>query len=342
MSTTKQCPRCGATNAQSERSGDLCPACLMKMGLDSRWASSDGALADEGEKSRPAPPRVYRERMDLELKHKVVFVTGASGGIGRALAEAFAAEGAKLALTGNDAFPALEEWVGTARVKDALALKCDTTIPAEVDAAMEAARARFGRVDACIANAGRWTPEFALTHRASTERIRANIEINLLGSLWTARAFMATLEKSGPRSDGAGASLVFIGSTAGRFGEKGHAEYSAGKAGLYGLVRTLKNEIVELDPFARVNMIEPGWTVTHMARPALQQAGVIAKVVRTMPLRQLARAEDIARAALVLCSPALSRHTSGEVLTIAGGMEGRALWESAQVDEEAIRLRVNS
>jgi 3-oxoacyl-[acyl-carrier protein] reductase len=281
--------------------------------------------------------------MDLELKDKTVFITGASGGIGRALSIAFASEGAKLALTGNGAIDDLRTWIKSQpRAKDMLAMACDTTDPAQVDAAMEQARARFGRVDACIANAGRWTPEFALAHRASPQRIRENVEVNLLGSMWTARAFMTALEKSGPRQDGIGAVLVFIGSTAGRFGEKGHAEYSAGKAGLYGLVRSLKNEIVELDPFARVNMIEPGWTVTHMARAALQQPGVIAKVVRTMPLRQLARAEDIAKAALFLCSPAASRHVSGEVVTVAGGMEGRTQWETGDVDEDAIRRRVTS
>lgn len=279
--------------------------------------------------------------MDLGLAGAVVFVTGASGGIGRALAEAFAAEGARLALTGNDAFEGLKTWVaGRPRKADMLALRCDTTDPAAVDLAMETARAHFGRVDACIANAGRWTPEFQLAHRASAERIRDNIAINLLGSMWTARAFMKALERSGPRAEGTGASLVFIGSTAGRFGEKGHAEYSAGKAGLYGLVRSLKNEIVELDPFARVNMIEPGWTVTHMARAALEEPGVISRVVRTMPLRQLGRAQDVARAAAFLCSPVMSRHVSGEVLTIAGGMEGRTLWDPAQVDESAIRRRV--
>ncbi|MBL8860334.1 MAG: SDR family oxidoreductase [Planctomycetes bacterium] len=279
--------------------------------------------------------------MDLQLKDKVVFITGASGGIGSALAAAFAAEGARLALTGNSAFDALQRWVDKQpNSKDMLPIRCDTTDPARMEAAMEEARKRFGRVDVCIANAGRWTPDVALMHRATPERIRDNITVNLLGSMWTARAFMKSLEESGPRPDGVGASIVFIGSTAGRFGEKGHAEYAAGKAGLYGVVRTLKNEIVELDPFARVNMIEPGWTVTHMARAALQQEGVISKVVRTMPLRQLARAEDVARAALFLCSPALARHVSGEIVTVAGGMEGRSLWEAGDVDEAAIRARV--
>lgn len=280
--------------------------------------------------------------MNLELAGKVVFVTGASGGIGRALAEAFAAEGARLALTGHRQFGELERWIATSRVTDALALRADTTDPDSIESAMNAARAHFGRVDACIANAGQWTPEALLVHRASPARIRANLEINLLGSLWTARAFFAALESSGPRTDGAGASLLFIGSTAGHFGEKGHAEYSAGKAALNGLVRTLKNEIVELDPYGRVNMIEPGWTVTHMARAALQVPGTIARVVRTMPLRQLARASDIARMAVVLSSPAASRHVSGQVVTIAGGMEGRVQWETGDVDEAAVRARLES
>jgi len=279
--------------------------------------------------------------MDLALSDKAVFVTGASGGIGRALTEAFAAEGASLALCAGRSAPDFEAWVAAqVWAERALVVRADTTSPLELGVAMERARERFGRVDACVANAGRWTPEAKLLHRAEEERIRRNIEVNLLGSLWTARAFFDALSRGTPRPDGHGAALVFVGSTAGRFGEKGHAEYSAGKAGLHGLVRTLKNEIVELDPWGRVNMVEPGWTVTHMARPALEVPGTITKVVRSMPLRQLARAEDIARAIVVLCSPSASRHVSGQVLTIAGGMEGRVLWEPADVDEARVRRRL--
>jgi 3-oxoacyl-[acyl-carrier protein] reductase len=76
-----------------------------------------------------------------------------------------------------------------------------------------------------------------------------------------------------------------------------------------------------------------------MARPALDRAGVISKVVRTMPLRQLAR-EDIARAAVV--SPRPPPRSSQEVLTVAGGMEGRALWETSDVDEDAVRRRLDA
>jgi 3-oxoacyl-[acyl-carrier protein] reductase len=113
------------------------------------------------------------------------------------------------------------------------------------------------------------------------------------------------------------------------------------KTGLYGLLRSLKNEIVTLDPYGRVNLVEPGWTATEMARPTLEQPGRVERIVRTMPLRQIARPADIARAVVFLCSPLAARHISGETLTVAGGMEGRVVWESDQVDAPAVRRRID-
>jgi 3-oxoacyl-[acyl-carrier protein] reductase len=161
----------------------------------------------------------------------------------------------------------------------------------------------------------------------------------LLSATFTARAFMASIARTGPRA-GEGASICFIGSTAGRFGERHHCEYAVAKAGLYGLMRTLKNELVLLDPFARANLVEPGWTVTGGVRAELAQPGVIARVAATMPLRQLARAEDIARTVVFLSSPRASRHTSGQVTTLAGGMDGRVLWRADEIDEASVRERL--
>jgi 3-oxoacyl-[acyl-carrier protein] reductase len=278
--------------------------------------------------------------VDLALSDKVVLVTGASGGIGRALAEAFAAEGSRLVLHGHAQADALQTWLAAQTWKDrALVVRGDVRDPDAMASAVAEGRAQFGRLDACVANAGAWTPPDLPLHEAPVDRLRDGIAVNLLGSMWTARAFLAALAEDGPRADGHGASLVFTGSTAGRFGERGHAEYAAAKAGLVGLMLSLKNEIVALDPFGRVNVVEPGWTVTHMARPALEQPGVIARALATMPVRRLGLAEDIARTVVWLCSPTAARHVSGQALTVAGGMEGRQLWEPADVDEDAVRRR---
>ncbi|MCB9893149.1 MAG: SDR family oxidoreductase [Planctomycetes bacterium] len=274
--------------------------------------------------------------MDLLLNDKSAFITGASGGIGRALARAFADEGCNLALHANSNYDWLTEFISAQPWKDrAIAVRADVAEPESMQAAMDEAVTRFGRVDVCVANAGRWPKPDELLSELSVERFRETININLLGAAWTARAFMRQLK---PRDDKHGAALTFIGSTAGRHGEPMHSDYAASKAGMYGLVRSLKSEVVRLDPFARVNMVEPGWTVTEMAREALDQPGRIAHILKTTSVRQLARAADIARAVVMLSSPQ-SRHISGEILTVAGGMEGRTLWTEKDIDEDAVRKR---
>ena len=175
--------------------------------------------------------------MDLGLGDKVVFITGASGGIGRALAEAFGAEGCRLLLTGHSRADELAAWCADQPFADrALTAPADVRDPAALEAAATLAVERFGRLDACVANAGVWPPGDLGLHELPPERLRATVETNLLGALWTARAFLGALARSGPRSDGHGASLAFIGSTAGRFGERGHVDYAASKAGLTGAV----------------------------------------------------------------------------------------------------------
>jgi len=255
--------------------------------------------------------------MDLDLKDKVVFITGASGGIGADLVRAFLAEGAKVAAHSRRGVPEADH---------VISLLGDVRDAAGLDASMREAIERFGRIDVCVANAGIWPHQALPLHELPEARIREVVETNLLGAMWTARAFMAALARTGPRQDGHGASLVFIGSTAGRFGERGHAEYAVTKAGLRGLMLSIKNEIVLIDPRARVNLIEPGWTVTPMAAETIEREGLLGSITRTMPLRQVASPEDISRAVLFVASPTSARHITGEALTIAGGMEGRVLW----------------
>lgn len=274
--------------------------------------------------------------MDLQLAGKTVFITGASGGIGRALARTFAEEDCNLALHANSNLDWLREFIGQQPWKEhALAVQADIKDAAAIQRAMDEACERFGRIDICVANAGKWPKPDELISDMPVERFADTVAVNLLGAAYTARAFMRQLKPAEH-----GGALTFIGSTAGRFGEAMHSDYSAAKAGLLGLVRSLKNEIVKLDPFARVNMVEPGWTVTEMAREALNEPGKITHIAKTSSLRQLGRAADIARTVVMLSSPAVSRHITGEVVTVAGGMEGRTLWQPEDIDEDAIRKRV--
>lgn len=281
--------------------------------------------------------------MDMQLADKVVLITGASGGIGRAMARAFADEGARLALHGHRQLDDLQAWVDEQDWKDrALVVGADVTSPEQVDAAFARVNEAWGRIDVTIANAGVWPSEDAFLWEISPERLRRTLDVNLFGALHTARAFLAQLESHGPREDGHGCSLLFTGSTAGRFGERHHADYSISKAALHGAIQSLKNEIVHLDPFGRVNLIEPGWTVTEMARERLNEEGAAERIVRTMPLRQLARAAEIARTAVFFASPYAARHLTGQCLTVAGGMEGRVLWETEEVDREMILRRLEA
>lgn len=255
--------------------------------------------------------------MNLDLQDAVALVTGASGGIGQELVRAFTAEGARVAAQSRR---------GVEEGERVLSVLGDVRSPADMDAAVASAVARWGRVDVCVVNAGIWPSEAAPIHQLPEARVREVIETNLLGAIWTVRAFVAALAKTGPRADGKGASVVLIGSTAGRFGEADHADYAATKAALRGLMLSVKNEIVHVDPNARVNLVEPGWTATPMAAAELAQEGVVERVTRTRALRQIASTDDIARAVLFLASPVMARHVTGEVLTVAGGMEGRLLW----------------
>ncbi|MCA9715317.1 MAG: SDR family oxidoreductase [Myxococcales bacterium] len=279
--------------------------------------------------------------MDSGLSGLTALITGASGGIGGALARAFAGEGCRLALHANSRPEALSDQVEALGLEGRASVHvADLRAWEQAERMLSEAVAAHGRVDVCIVNAGVWPPEDAPLHAVSPARVRDVLEVNLHGAIWTARAFARALAERGPRADGRGASVCLIGSTAGRFGEAGHLAYAVSKAGLHGLMRSLKNELVRLDPYARVNVVEPGWTATPMARAAIETPGHITRALQTMPVRQLARARDIADAALFLSAPGLARHVSGEILTVAGGMEGRRLWAPGDIDEARVRDRL--
>lgn len=268
-------------------------------------------------------------------------ITGASGGIGRALARTFFAEGAQLVLTGNRRLAELEGWAAAEFGDRALCRGADVRDADAVQRAFDDGVERFGRVDCTVANAGVWPSEDRPLQRLDPGRLADTVAVNLLGAAHTVRAFGAALERTGP-IDGRGAAAVCIGSTAGRFGERDHADYAMAKAGLVGLVQSVKNELPRVDPLARINLVEPGWTVTEMARAALEDDGAVGRALSTMALRRLGRADDVARVCAMLCSPIAGAHLTGQTITVAGGMEGRALWTAEEIDVETVRRQARA
>src|SRR5919108_40086 len=118
---------------------------------------------------------------------------------------------------------------------------------------------------------------------------------------------------------------VLITGASGGIGEAGHADYAAAKSAVvHGLLLSLKNEVVRIAPRGRVNAVCPGWTQSPMTREALSPE-LVDRITQTMPLRKVAQPEDVARQVVVLASDELSGHVTGQVVTVAGGMEGRVL-----------------
>ncbi len=257
--------------------------------------------------------------METGLAGKGVLVTGGAGGIGSACVRAFAAEGARVAIHYNTSGAQAEE---LARATAGVTLQADLTDEAAVDRLFEQAREALGSVDVCAAVAGYWPRPDEPVWRLPLERWEATLRSNLTATFLTARGFLREVERNGHGS------LVLVGSTAGRFGEAGHADYAAAKAALQvGLLLSLKNEIVRIAPRGRVNAVAPGWTYSPMTRGELDE-DLVRRLSRTMALRKVAVADDVARAVVVLASDELSGHVTGELVNVAGGMEGRAVHEA--------------
>jgi 3-oxoacyl-[acyl-carrier protein] reductase len=255
--------------------------------------------------------------MDTGLEGRGVLVTGGAGGIGSAIVRAFAREGARTAIhyrTSRDRAEALATEVG------GIALRADLRVEDEADELVPRAVRELDRLDVLVANAGQWPEQDVPLWDMTLDRWRATLATNLDGVFLSCRAFLRHVVNTGSGN------VVIIGSTAGIFGEAGHADYAAAKsASITGLMLSLKNEIVRVAPGGRVNAVCPGWTRTEMTRDALADESVVPRVTRTMALKKLAHADDVAAAVVALASDRVSGHITGQVVTVAGGMEGRVI-----------------
>jgi NAD(P)-dependent dehydrogenase (short-subunit alcohol dehydrogenase family) len=265
--------------------------------------------------------------MNTGLSGKHVLITGASGGIGLVATRMFLSEGAKVTGTYNKSAEPLDniksDWPDSLSI-----VKVDQSSEEEVRDLFDKANLSFGRIDILVANAGIAAHEGKSIQEMTLEEWEKTLRVNLTGSFLCAKYFFTNLEKFPGKS----ASLILVGSTAGFFGEAWHVDYSTSKAAMHGMMMSLKNEIVHIAPKGRVNLVNPGWTMTKMAEEALTDRDMVKRILQTIPMRKTAVPEDIAGAILYLASDKLAGHVSGQTINVAGGMEGRVLFTLNEID----------
>lgn len=245
----------------------------------------------------------------IELKNRTALVTGASRGLGRAIALALAASGARLALSGRDC-QALEDTarrVGE-RGGEAAVFRCDVTIEAEVEALRTAVMERFGPVHILVNNAG-MNIRKPVTNFTLAEW-RQVLDTNLTGAFLICRAFVPHL-----RDQGFGR-IINLTSIMSHVALPGRAAYAASKAGLLGFTRALA---LELAPDGiTVNGISPGPVATEINRPILDNPALNREFTARIPLGRWGTEEEIAQLAVYLCSEAAGWITGTDVVVDGG------------------------
>jgi 3-oxoacyl-[acyl-carrier protein] reductase len=255
--------------------------------------------------------------LDTGLAGKVVIVTGAAAGIGRATAVRFAREHAKVAawdVCDSQASAVVDDMAAVGA--DALFSRVDVASKDSVAAAVEEVAARWGRIDVLVNNAGivrdaqlvKWK-EGTLTGQMSDEQFDAVIGVNLRAPFLCARAVVPHMIKAG------GGAIINASSVVGLYGNFGQTNYVASKSGIIGMTRVWARELGKHK--IRVNAIAPGFIATDMIKAMPEK--VLESMVAHTPLGRMGTPEDLAEAYVWLASDAAS-FVTGTVLSVDGGL----------------------
>lgn len=244
------------------------------------------------------------------LSGKSALVTGASRGIGRAIAIDLARNGADVALVGRDRAALDETAAAVLAARDgakAHVILADVADEAAVQAAVAETIAQFGKLDIAVANAGQSTDGLMLRFKsADLDRL---LDVNLKSAFYLSAAVTKPMVKAR-----AGA-IVFISSIVGVTGNAGQSAYAATKAGLLGLTRSLAKELGSRN--VRVNAVAPGLIETAMTAQMPEAAR--AHYLQTIPLGRPGTPDDVSGVVTFLCSDA-SRYVTGQTIVVDGGL----------------------
>ena len=262
----------------------------------------------------PAPPLATA----LDFRGRVALITGGARGIGRGIAERFLEAGAEVAICARNA----PETPPSVAGRSAAFFACDVRDAEQVARMTDAVAARFGRIDALIANAGGAPAADAAT--ASPRFHERIIQLNLIAPLHCAQRVNAVMQQQP-----GGGVIQFIASVSAIRPSPGTAAYGAAKAGLLSLAASLA---VEWAPRVRVVAVTAGLIRTEQAHLHYGDEEGVAAVGRTIPLGRMGDPEDVADACVFLASP-LARYVSGTSLLVHGGGEAPAFLGAAKNTE---------
>lgn len=239
------------------------------------------------------------------LKGKTVVVTGAAKGIGRAMAVAFAKEGANIVVNYRSTEPDETVKAVEAEGVECLAVKADISSFDEAETLVNAAKEKFGSVDVVVNNAG--ITRDTLLMRMSEEDFDAVIDTNLKGCFNMVKhaSKLMLKQKSG--------SIINMSSVIGLIGNAGQANYAAAKAGIIGITKSAAKELAARG--ITCNAIAPGFIETDMT--AVLSDKVKENILANIPLKRMGKPEEIAQTAVFL---AKSPYITGQVITVDGGM----------------------
>ena len=239
--------------------------------------------------------------MEMRLENKVAVVTGGARGLGQAMAELFAKEGAKVIAADMGEFNYTNENVEGYKLNVTDTVECKKFFDYVVE--------KYGRIDVLVNNAG--ITRDVMTRKMTDDQWNVVIDVNLKGVFNLTRYVGPHMQSLG------GGSIINISSIVGEYGNIGQANYAATKAGVLGLTKTWAKEFAMKNGNVRVNAIAPGYTMTDILKTVPQD--LLDGFARQTMLGRLGQPEEIASAALFLASEEAS-YITGHTLSVNGGM----------------------
>jgi 3-oxoacyl-[acyl-carrier protein] reductase len=247
----------------------------------------------------------------IDLKGKVALVTGGSRGIGRAIVLHLFSAGARVAFSYRQAVDRANELIGGCPEEERdrlLAIRADLTQKSDAEALVGEVIGKWGTIDIAVNNAGIWTG--GGIDEMDEKTWVETIEANLNSVYYICREIVPIMKKN--RSG----CIINISSTAGQRGEDYHSHYAASKGGIISFTKSLATE---LGPYGiRTNCVAPGWVQTDMTEEVFRDTAFLQKVEESIPLRYIAKPDEIAGPVLFLAS-GLASYVNGEIINVNGG-----------------------